>query len=134
MNRAEFSDNKAVFWAAPMLLGLLLTFGGTLAGAAMLSSGALGQTFAPLAAYVPLAVGSLAASFWGARRAPVHRLPMGVLIGLLLLGCLFLLGLTMRDSAFLMPAVGTTVGVVLCASVLGALPGAMARKKKRRKK
>lgn len=134
MNRAESPDNRAVFWAAPMLLGLLLMFGGTLAGAAMLSSGVIGQTCAPLAAYVPLAAGSLAASFWGARRAPAHRLPMGVLIGVLLLGCLFLLGLALRDAAFLMPAVGTTAGIVLIASVLGAVPGAAARKKKRHKK
>lgn len=133
MNRAESADSKAVFWAVPMLLGLLLIFGGTLAGAAMLSSGVIGQQAAPVAAYVPLAVGSLAGSFVGARRAPSHRLPMGLLIGILILVCLLLLGLTLRDVAFVTPAVGMTAGVVLVSSLLGAFPGAAARKKKRHK-
>ena len=133
MNRAEWTDNKAVFWAAPMLIGLLLIFGGTLVGAALLSSGKLGQETAPLAAYVPLAIGCMAASFWAARRAPSHRLPMGLLVGILLLGCLFVLGLTLRDAAFTAPAVGVTAGISSTASLLGAVPGAAAKKKKRRK-
>ena len=133
MNRAESTDGSAVFWAAPMLLGLLMIFGGTLAGAALLCSGKLGQGAAPFAAYVPLALGCMAASFWGARRASAHRLPMGLLIGALLLGCLFVLGLTLRDAAFAVPAVGTTAGVSLTASLLGAVPGAAAKRKKRRK-
>lgn len=134
MNRAESTGGgTTVYWAAPMLLGLVVIFGGTLGGAALLSSGALGQRLTPLAAYVPLAVGSLAASFWGARRAPAHRLPMGLLIGVLILGCLFLLGLTLRDAAFLASAAGLTAGIVLLASLAGALAGAAARKKKRRR-
>ena len=134
MNRAESTDGRAaVYWAAPMLLGLLVTFGGTLGGAALLSSGALGQQLAPLAAYVPLAAGGFAASFWGARRAPAHKLPMGLLIGVLLLGCLFLLGLTLRDAAFAAPAAGLTSGITLVASLPGAFAGAAAKKKKRRK-
>lgn len=133
MNRMESTGNQAVFWAAPMLLGLLLIFGGTLAGAALLSSGKLGQGMAPLAAYVPLACGCMAASFWGARRASAHRLPMGLLIGVLLLGCLFVLGLTLRDAAFAAPAAGVTSGISLIASLLGAISGAAAKKKKRRK-
>ncbi len=133
MKRVESTDNKAVFWAAPMLLGLLLIFGGTLAGAALLASGRLGQGMTPLAAYLPLAAGGLVASFWGAKRASAHRLPMGLLIGLLLLGCLFVLGLTLRDAAFAAPAVGMTVGISLIASLLGSIAGAAAKKKKRRK-
>ena len=134
MNRAESTDGRAaVYWAAPMLLGLLLVFGGTLGGAALLSTGTLGQQLAPLAAYVPLAAGSFAASFWGARRAPAHKLPMGLLIGVLLLGCLFLLGLTLRDAAFAAPAAGLTSGITLVASLPGAFAGAAAKKKKRRK-
>ncbi len=134
MNRGEFTDGRAaVYWAAPMLLGLLLMFGGTLGGAALLSSSVLGQRFAALAAYVPLAIGSFAASFWGARRAPAHKLPMGLLIGILLLGCLFLLGLTLRDAPFIAPAAGLTSGITLTASLLGACSGAAAKKKKRRK-
>lgn len=133
MNRAESTDSNAVFWAAPMLLGLILIFGGTLAGAALLSSGTIGQALAPLTAYVPLAIGSLAASFWGAKRAPAHRLPMGLLIGVLLLGCLLLLGLTLRDADFLASAAGFTSGISLIASLIGAVSGAAGKKKKRRK-
>ncbi|MDO4174875.1 MAG: TIGR04086 family membrane protein [Eubacteriales bacterium] len=133
MNRTEAKDGKAVFWAAPMLLGLLLIFGGTLAGAAFLSSGALGQQLAPLAAYVPLALGGFVAALWGARRAPAQKFPMGMLVGLLLLGCLFVLGLTIRDAAFLAPAAGMTSGVLLIASLLGAILGVTVKKKKRRR-
>lgn len=135
MNRAEPTNGKteAVFWAAPVLLGLLLIFGGTLGGAGMISSGMIGQNAAPFAAYVPLAAGSLLASFWGVRRASAHRLPMGMLVGVLLLLCLLLLGVTLRDAAFSAPAVGTVAGIVLLASLAGAVPGAAARKKKRRR-
>lgn len=133
-NRAESTDSKTVFWAAPMLLGLLLVFGGTFAGAALLSSGKAGQAYAPVAAYVPLAVGSLSASFWGARRATSHRLPMGFLVGLLMLSCLFLLGLTLREEEFLLPAVGTVTGTVLLSALLGAIPGAAVHRKKRHKR
>ena len=41
MKHTESTDN-AVFWAAPVLLGLLMTFGGLLAGACLLSAGARG--------------------------------------------------------------------------------------------
>ncbi|MDO4286509.1 MAG: TIGR04086 family membrane protein [Eubacteriales bacterium] len=133
MNRTEGKDGRAVLWAAPMLLGLLLIFGGTLAGAALLSAGALGQQLAPLAAYVPLALGGFTAAFWGARRAPVQKFLMGMLIGILLLGCLLVLGLTLRDAAFMAPTAGTTAGILLAASLLGAIPGAAAKKKKRRR-
>lgn len=133
MNRTETKDSRAVFWAAPMLLGLLLIFGGTLAGAALLSTGALGQQLAPLVAYIPLILGGFAAAFWGARRAPAQKFLMGMLIGLLLLGCLFVLGLTLRDAAFMAPAAGTTAGILFAASLLGAIPGAAAKKKKRRR-
>lgn len=134
MNHAESADSRiAVYWAAPMLLGLLVIFGGTLGGAALLSSGVMNQQLAWLAAYLPLAAGSAVASFWGARRAPSHKFPMGMLIGVLLLGCLFVLGLTLRDAAFLAPAAGITSGIVLTASLAGALAGAAVKKKKRRK-
>ena len=115
------------------LCGAGVAWDGTLGGAALLSTGTLGQQLAPLAAYVPLAAGSFAASFWGARRAPAHKLPMGLLIGVLLLGCLFLLGLTLRDAAFAAPAAGLTSGITLVASLPGAFAGAAAKKKKRRK-
>ncbi|HIV67763.1 MAG TPA: hypothetical protein IAA32_02735 [Candidatus Butyricicoccus stercorigallinarum] len=134
MNRAEWPDGSAaVYWAAPLLLGLLTTFGGTLGGALLLSSGVLGQSLAPLAAYVPLAVGSFAAALWGARRAPAHRFPMGALPGALLLGCLFLLGLTLRGAAFAAPAVGLVSGLTGLAALTGALVGAAGKQKKRRR-
>ena len=135
MHRTESTNGKteAVFWAAPVLLGLLLIFGGTLGGAAMLSSGMLGYKTAPIIAYVPLAVGSLVASFWGARRASSHRFPMGMLVGVLLIGCLFLLGLSLRDALFSASAVGTVIGIMLAASVAGAIPGATAKSKRKRK-
>lgn len=133
MNHTEAKDSRAVFWAAPMLLGLLLIFGGTLAGAALLSSGKLGQQLEALAAYLPLFLGGLSAAFWGARRAPAQKFLMGMLVGILLLGCLFLLGLTLRDAVFSAPAAGTTSGILLAASLLGAIPGASAKKKKRRR-
>lgn len=132
MNHSEAKD-RPVFWAAPMLLGLLLIFGGTLAGAVLISSGKLPQQLESLAAYVPLALGGLSASFWGARRAPAQKLLLGVLIGLLLLGCLFLLGLTLRDAAFSVPAAGMVSGVLLTASLVGAISGAAVKTKKRRR-
>lgn len=129
MHHSEPADR--VFWAAPMLLGLLVIFGGTFIGAALLASGVIAVNLAPLAAYIPLGLGCLMASYWGARRAAAHRLPMGLLIGMLLLGCLALLGLTEQQAAFVFPTVGLTVGVALAASLLGAFFGAAARKKKR---
>ena len=130
MNHSEAKD-RPVFWAAPMLLGLLLIFGGTLAGAAWISSGKLPQQLESLAAYVPLVLGGLGASFWGARRAPAQKLLMGLLIGLLLLGCLLLLGLTLRDAAFSAPAAGMVSGILFTASLLGAISGAAVKTKKR---
>lgn len=132
MNHSEAKD-RSVFWAAPMLLGLLLIFGGTLAGAALISSGKLPAKLEVLAAYVPLVLGGLSAAFWGARRASAHKLLMGVLIGLLLLGCLLLLGLTLRDTSFSAPAAGVVSGTLLIASLLGAISGTAVQTKKRRR-
>ena len=132
MNHSEAKD-RSVFWAAPMLLGLLLIFGGTLAGAALISSGKLPAKLEVLAAYVPLVLGGLSAAFWGVRRASAHKLLMGVLIGLLLLGCLLLLGLTLRDTPFSAPAAGVVSGTLLIASLLGAISGTAVQTKKRRR-
>ncbi len=129
MHHSEPADR--VFWAAPMLLGLLIIFGGTFIGAALLAGGMIAVNLAPLAAYIPLGLGCLLASHWGARRAAAHRLPMGLLIGMLLLSCLALLGLTEQQTAFAFPAAGMTAGIALAASLLGAFFGAAARKKKR---
>lgn len=135
MNRAESTDSRtaAAFWAAPLLLGLVLVFGGTLVSAALLSAGVLGEQLSAPAVYVPLALGALAASFWGARRAPAHRLPAGLLCGGLLLGCLFVLGLTVRGAEFSAPSAGLHAGITFAASLLGALSGAAGKQKKRRR-
>lgn len=52
MKHTESTDN-AVFWAAPVLLGLLMTFGGLLAGACLLSAGTIGLQMRPLAVCLP---------------------------------------------------------------------------------
>lgn len=98
MKHTESTDN-AVFWAAPVLLGLLMTFGGLLAGACLLSAGTIGLQMKPLAVCLPFAAGTMLTAGWSARRAPANRFVLGFLTGLSLLGCLFLLSLTLRDAA-----------------------------------
>ena len=111
----------------------ILLLGGLLAGACLLSAGTIGLQMKPLAVCLPFAAGTMLTAGWSARRAPANRIVLGFLTGLSLLGCLFLLGLTLRDAAFAAPAAGLTSGITLAASLLGAFPGAAAKKKKRRK-
>ena len=114
MKHTESTDN-AVFWAAPVLLGLLMTFGGLLAGACLLSAGTM------------LTAG------WSARRAPANRFVLGFLTGLSLLGCLFLLSLTLRDAAVQAVAAGILSGTAIASALTGAILGAAAKTKKRRR-
>lgn len=132
MKHTESTDN-AVFWAAPVLLGLLMTFGGLLAGACLLSAGTIGLQMKPLAVCLPFAAGTMLTASWSARRAPANRFVLGFLTGLSLLGCLFLLSLTLRDAAVQAAAAGMISGTAIASALTGAILGAAAKTKKRRR-
>ena len=132
MKHTESTDN-AVFWAAPVLLGLLMTFGGLLAGACLLSAGTRGLQMKPLAVCLPFAAGTMLTAGWSARRAPANRFVLGFLTGLSLLGCLFLLSLTLRDAAVQAAAAGILSGTAIASALTGAILGAAAKTKKRRR-
>ena len=132
MKHTESTDN-AVFWAAPVLLGLLMTFGGLLAGACLLSAGPIGLQMKPLAGCLPFAAGTMLTAGWSARRAPANRFVLGFLTGLSLLGCLFLLSLTLRDAAVQAAAAGILSGTAIASALTGAILGAAAKTKKRRR-
>ena len=132
MKHTESTDN-AVFWAAPVLLGLLMTFGGLLAGACLLSAGTIGLQMRPLAVCLPFAAGTMLTAGWSARRAPANRFALGFLTGLSLLGCLFLLSLTLRDAAVQAAAAGIISGTAIASALTGAILGAAAKTKKRRR-
>ena len=132
MKHTESTDN-AVFWAAPVLLGLLMTFGGLLAGACLLSAGTIGLQMRPLAVCLPFAAGTMLTAGWSARRAPANRVVLGFLTGLSLLGCLFLLSLTLRDAAVQAAAAGIISGTAIASALTGAILGAAAKTKKRRR-
>lgn len=132
MKHTESTDN-AVFWAAPVLLGLLMTFGGLLAGACLLSAGTIGLQMKPLAVCLPFAAGTMLTAGWSARRAPANRFVLGFLTGLSLLGCLFLLSLTLRDAAVQAAAAGVLSGTAIASALTGAILGAAAKTKKRRR-
>lgn len=132
MKHTESTDN-AVFWAAPVLLGLLMTFGGLLAGACLLSAGTIGLQMKPLAVCLPFAAGTMLTAGWSARRAPANRFVLGFLTGLSLLGCLFLLSLTLRDAAVQAAAAGILSGTAIASALIGAILGAAAKTKKRRR-
>lgn len=132
MKHTESTDN-AVFWAAPVLLGLLMTFGGLLAGACLLSAGTIGLQMRPLAVCLPFAAGTMLTAGWSARRAPANRFVLGFLTGLSLLGCLFLLSLTLRDAAVQAAAAGIISGIAIASALTGAILGAAAKTKKRRR-
>ena len=132
MKHTESTDN-AVFWAAPVLLGLLMTFGGLLAGACLLSAGTIGLQMKPLAVCLPFAAGTMLTAGWSARRAPANRFVLGFLTGLSLLGCLFLLSLTLRDAAVQAAAAGILSGTAIASALTGAIQGAAAKTKKRRR-
>ena len=132
MKHTESTDN-AVFWAAPVLLGLLMTFGGLLAGACLLSAGTIGLQMKPLAVCLPFAAGTMLTAGWSARRAPANRFVLGFLTGLSLLGCLFLLSLTLRDAAVQAAATGMISGTAIASALTGAILGAAAKTKKRRR-
>ena len=132
MKHTESTDN-AVFWAAPVLLGLLMTFGGLLAGACLLSAGTIGLQMKPLAVCLPFAAGTMLTAGWSARRAPANRFVLGFLTGLSLLGCLFLLSLTLRDAAVQAAAAGILSGTAIESALTGAILGAAAKTKKRRR-
>lgn len=132
MKHTESTDN-AVFWAAPVLLGLLMTFGGLLAGACLLSAGTIGLQMKPLAVCLPFAAGTMLTAGWSARRAPANRFVLGFLTGLSLLGCLFLLSLTLRDAAVQAAAAGILSGTAIASALTGAILGAAAKMKKRRR-
>ena len=132
MKHTESTDN-AVFWAAPVLLGLLMTFGGLLAGACLLSAGTIGLQMKPLAVCLPFAAGTMLTAGWSARRAPANRFVLGFLTGLSLLGCLFLLSLTLRDAAVQAAAAGILSGTAIASALTGAILGAAAKTKIRRR-
>ena len=132
MKHTESTDN-AVFWAAPVLLGLLMTFGGLLAGACLLSAGTIGLQMKQLAVCLPFAAGTMLTAGWSARRAPANRFVLGFLTGLSLLGCLFLLSLTLRDAAVQAAAAGILSGTAIASALTGAILGAAAKTKKRRR-
>ena len=132
MKHTESTDNT-VFWAAPVLLGLLMTFGGLLAGACLLSAGTIGLQMKPLAVCLPFAAGTMLTAGWSARRAPANRFVLGFLTGLSLLGCLFLLSLTLRDAAVQAAAAGILSGTAIASALTGAILGAAAKTKKRRR-
>lgn len=132
MKHTESTDN-AVFWAAPVLLGLLMTFGGLLSGACLLSAGTIGLQMRPLAVCLPFAAGTMLTAGWSARRAPANRFVLGFLTGLSLLGCLFLLSLTLRDAAVQAAAAGIISGTAIASALTGAILGAAAKTKKRRR-
>ena len=132
MKHTESTDN-AVFWAAPVLLGLLMTFGGLLAGACLLLAGTIGLQMKPLAVCLPFAAGTMLTAGWSARRAPANRFVLGFLTGLSLLGCLFLLSLTLRDAAVQAAAAGMISGTAIASALTGAILGAAAKTKKRRR-
>ena len=132
MKHTESTDN-AVFWAEPVLLGLLMTFGGLLAGACLLSAGTIGLQMKPLAVCLPFAAGTMLTAGWSARRAPANRFALGFLTGLSLLGCLFLLSLTLRDAAVQAAAAGILSGTAIASALTGAILGAAAKTKKRRR-
>ena len=132
MKHTESTDN-AVFWAAPVLLGLLMTFGGLLAGACLQSAGTIGLQMKPLAVCLPFAAGTMLTAGWSARRAPANRFVLGFLTGLSLLGCLFLLSLTLRDAAVQAAAAGILSGTAIASALTGAILGAAAKTKKRRR-
>ncbi len=132
MKHTESTDN-AVFWAAPVLLGLLMTFGGLLACACLLSAGTIGLQMKPLAVCLPFAAGTMLTAGWSARRAPANRFVLGFLTGLSLLGCLFLLSLTLRDAAVQAAAAGILSGTAIASALTGAILGAAAKTKKRRR-
>ena len=132
MKHTESTDN-AVFWAAPVLLGLLMTFGGLLAGACLLSAGTIGLQMKPLAVCLPFAAGTMLTAGWSARRAPANRFVLGFLTVLSLLGCLFLLSLTLRDAALQAAAAGRRSGTAIASALTGAILGAAAKTKKRRR-
>lgn len=132
MKHTESTDN-AVFWAAPVLLGLLMTFGGLLAGACLLSAGTIGLQMRPLAVCLPFAAGTMLTAGWSARRAPANRFVLGFLTGLSLLGCLFLLSLTLRNTAVQAAAAGIISGTAIASALTGAILGAAAKTKKRRR-
>lgn len=132
MKHTESTDN-AVFWAAPVLLGMLVTFGGLLAGACLLASGTIGMQMRPLLVCLPFVAGTMLTAGWSARRVPANRLVLGMLTGFSLLGCLFLLSLTLRDAAFQALAVGIMSGTAAASSLTGAILGAAAKTKKRRR-
>ena len=132
MKHTESTDN-AVFWAAPVLLGLLMTFGGLLSGACLLSAGTIGLQMKPLAVCLPFAAGTMLTAGWSARRASANRFVLGFLTGLSLLGCLFLLSLTLRDAAVQAAAAGILSGTAIASALTGAILGVAAKTKKRRR-
>lgn len=132
MKHTESTDN-VVFWAAPVLLGLLMTFGGLLAGACLLSAGTIGLQMKPLAVCLPFAAGTMLTAGWSARRAPANRFVLGFLTGLSLQGCLFLLSLTLRNAAVQAAAAGILSGTAIASALTGAILGAAAKTKKRRR-
>ena len=87
----------------------------------------------PLAVCLPFAAGTMLTAGWSARRAPANRFVMGFLTGLSLLGCLFLLSLTLRDAAVQAAAAGIISGTAIASALTGAILGAAAKTKKRRR-
>ena len=122
---------EAVCWAAPLLFGLLLLFIASGIMAVLIA----GYTVRPdsPAIYAPLVIGSAGASLWGARRTACHRLLTGLLIGAMMLGCLFLLGWSVRSCPLVPQTAGVVSGVMMGASLAGSFCGAAGRKKKKRK-
>ena len=124
------SMNSAGF-TTPSLLYVMLR--DMVQGACLLSAGTIGLQMRPLAVCLPVAAGTMLTAGWSARRAPANRFVLGFLTGLSLLGCLFLLSLTLRDAAVQAAAAGIISGTAIASALTGAILGAAAKTKKRRR-
>ena len=112
-----------------LLLGLLAVFGGTFLCACAMSGGKLGAELGRTAVYGCLTAGCVLASFRGARKAAANKLFFGLLPGICLLGCLFLLALSWKGQSIQPASAAAVSGICLLGALLGAMPGTLMRTK-----
>lgn len=118
--------------AAAVLLGLTIVFGGIFICACLMSGARIPSESGRAAVYACLSGGCLFASFVGARKAASKKLIFGLCPVLCILGCLFLLAFCWRGQPIRPASAAAVSGICLLSAVLGAVPGAVLRTKKRK--
>lgn len=114
---------------ASLFLGLAVVLGGILLCACAMCSRKLGAETGRTAVYGCLTAGCVLVSFWGARKAAANKLLFGLLPGICLLGCLFLLALSWKGQSIQTASAVAVSGICLLGSLLGAMPGTLIRTK-----